>query len=544
MSQRPTPKVFTCWSLFALAASACVSSAMPEPTSSPGERRDAVHPGSRAEVQPDDVVEFEKRFHEALAKDGGDRLGPTVKPLLDTFVPAVTALCQRSDIAAATRSATIRLLSATQDRRAIPCFNLALRSYVDGAEDEDARAVLGCVRATRFGELADGVFHVFRTVRFSRADARPLGKAVTEALLAVVEARHEEELLAALGKPWPAKDAAAAQDEAFWQTVAARALGHRNALAAVKPLLTVIVTPEKSSIATTALVALVRIGKPAVDITADAMAGAGPEHVGTYGEVLGALGTRGSREHLLAQLKRTKDQSQRVLLTLALTQTPRNDELWDAYQRVFGESPPTLDTPAGLAKEVIVSRSSDLLDARVVPWLIKSVGSIRGAGEDVQALRALALISAAKLMTFEQMGEVERSLAKGDGSFAQEFALAKEVLEQCKGSIECHLKTLTREDNQTKDRQFAAVKAAVMIGVLGSHSDAARVVEALTKLTNPAVRGIALKAVESLLPDGDLKIAARLDELYAEAELAGDAQAASDRRVFTQAAMRLRARSP
>src|SRR5690606_7345943 len=55
------------------------------------------------------------------------------------------------------------------------------------------------------------------------------------------------------------------RDEQFWQITAAQVLGELRETEAVEPLLRMLLDPAKGSVATTALLALVKIGKPSVD---------------------------------------------------------------------------------------------------------------------------------------------------------------------------------------------------------------------------------------------------------------------------------------
>src|SRR5690606_24176805 len=55
------------------------------------------------------------------------------------------------------------------------------------------------------------------------------------------------------------------RDQLFWQTTAAQVLGLIKAPEAVEPLMKVLLDPNKGDVATTALLALVKIGKPSVD---------------------------------------------------------------------------------------------------------------------------------------------------------------------------------------------------------------------------------------------------------------------------------------
>jgi hypothetical protein len=547
-----------------------------------------------ATKQPMAIKRIDQFYQDAMARDKKDRGGPTVKPLLEKVVEPLTKVCLDPAVKDRTRAQLVKMLADMRDARAEPCFKKTLEDYKPDTTEDDVVNVLRAVIAMKSKGLATEVIKVYQTLEFSRPKAKLIGKDVTNAVLAVIDASHEDVFLKALEKPWDPSNQQAMQNEAFWQTVAARALGELKSEKAAKPLLQVILTPSKGPIGSTALVAMVKIGKPSIKAAEGVLNGSDAElvkfstgeqlkgaqkdtngkinekdqklaekaHISVAAEVLGALGAEGSIAPLLAAKDKTEDPATKVIISLVLTQLPRNEGALASFKKVYEDAKLDLDTPAGPAKEIMVERASDFFDPTVAPWLVKTSLELKGdpaeKGADIDPIRALAFVTATKLMTEEQLAEVQtladaKTVIEGEGgkkvdsqigkAFEKEFKQAKELVTKCKANIDCYVTELTLDANQGKDKQFTAIKAAYMIGLLGKEGDRAKIVDALPKIENPLVRGTALKALEALSPKGDPAIADKLDAFFDKAEESKDEKAISETRIYVQAAARLRSRA-
>lgn len=541
--------------------------------------------------QPTAIKRLDQFFQDAMAKDKKDRNGPNVKPLLEKIVEPLSKVCLEPTVKDRTRAQLVKLLADMRDPKADPCLKKTLDDYKPDTNEDDVLNVMRAVTAMQTKSLSNEVIRVYQTMEFSRPKAKLIGKEVTAAVLALADKSQEDIFIKALEKPWDANNQQAMQNEAFWQTVAARVLGELGSEKATKPLLKVIVTPSKGPIASTALVAMVKIGKPSIAATegllngsdadlvkfavGEQLAGAQkdtngkiPEavqkaaekaHVATAAEVLGNLGAEASIAPLLsAQEKAGDDAATKVLIAFALTQLPRTEASLAAYRKTFEDSKLDLDTPAGGAKERLAERSGDFFDPTLVPWLVKQVTELKGEPGDVDPVRSAALIAVTKLMKADQVAEVEtlfnmKTFLEGEGgkktettlgkAFEKEFKLAKDLVTNCKENVECYFSALTLDENQGKEKQFAAIKAAYMIGILGKDADRAKLVDALPKIANQGVRFTALKALEAMSPKGDAEVAKKLNDLYEKAEEAKDEKLISDYKIFVQAAARLRSRA-
>ncbi len=559
--------------------------------------RDEADPLTHAEdlsdptKQPTAIKRLDQFFQDAMAKDKKDRGGPNVKPLLDKIVEPLTKVCLEPTVKDRTRAQLVKLLADMRDPRADACLKKTLEDYKPDTNEDDVLNVMRAVTAMGTKSLANEVIKVYQTLEYSRPKAKLIGKEVTSAVLALADKSHEDLFIKALEKPWDAANQQAMQNEAFWQTVAARVLGELRSEKAPKPLLKVIVTPSKGPIASTALVAMVKIGKPSIAAAEGLLNGSDAElvkfaigeqlagaqkdtngkiaeavqkaaekaHVSTASEVLGALGAEASIAPLLAaQTKAGEDVGTKVIIALALTQLPRTEESLAAYKKTYDESKLDLDTVAGPAKELLVDKAGDFFDAGMASWLVKGMSELKGEATELDPIRSLALIAATKIMKADQVAEVEtlyntKSFLEGEGgkktettvgkAFEKEFKLAKDLVTSCKEKVECYFSALTLDENQGKEKQFAAIKAAYMIGILGKEADRAKLVDALPKLANPLVRGTALKALEAMSPKGDVELAKKLNDLFEKAEEAKDEKLMNDYKIFIQAAARLRSRA-
>src|SRR6185369_14179718 len=131
-------------------------------------------------------------------------------------------------------------------------------------------------------------------------------------------------------------------------------------------------------------------------------------------------------------------------------------------------------------------------------------------------IREAAFSGMLKIMKQDQIGLLEQigGMKSGDGTvgkgFDKEFKLAKELVNQCGDKVDCYLQKMADPAYATDDKQFAGIKAAYMVGVLGDPAAAKKIADAIPKMSHPAIRFAAVTALDSLLPKGDAGIAAAL----------------------------------
>lgn len=530
-----------------------------------------------AAKRPTAVKRLHQLVEDTLTKDRNDRGGPNVKALADEISKPLDTLCLDPAVKERERSTLLKLVAELRDARTEACFKKTLADYVPDSTEEDVQVVLRAAAALKLKSLAPEVMRVFKTMEFSRPKAALLRTDMANAVIALAGPAQEEELVKLLDGPMTNPDQKVVMNQAFWQTVSARALGEMASEKAVRPLMKVILTPAKSPVANTALVALVKIGKASVAPAEKLLRGedlelvtyakeqaalggakdkGGNAHVQMAAQILSSLGHESSTALLVAAIDQAKgDASTRVIVAISLTQLPRSEASVAAFRKTFEELKYDVETPAGNAKESMAAAAADFFDASFVSWLAKTttdLASRQGKAEDVDATRTAASITALKLATLEGIGEADglsdrksadQSKPPIGRAFAQEREQAKALVGACKGEVACYFAALTDEKSQTKEKQFTGIKAAYMIGILGGEGDRKKLVEALPRITSEPVRTTALKALKALAPKGDIAAADELVKLYAKAEQSKDDALMASYRTFTQVAAQLRLRA-
>lgn len=300
-------------------------------------------------------------------------------------------------------------------------------------------------------------------------------------------------------------------------------LGKLRSEKAVRPLLKVLLDPGKSDLATTALLALVKIGERSVQVAGPALlgkdaelakfardaqarvGGEAPEVAGlvpVLSAVLGMSGLAGSEEALLQALPLAKTSGKRALIARELSKPPNSEAAMRAFRSVF----------QGLDCSVLISDTSvcvmlaesapEFMDPRSVPWLLQQASKQqKKSGEVAKATAEALVVSAAKLATPDQIPELQRVAQLTD--LSDSLNPVVDVLKECGKETACYLAELQDPENQEKAQQIRGIKAAYMLGMLGDAGDAHKIVLTRPLLSNSAVHFAALRAVDALLPQGD-----------------------------------------
>jgi hypothetical protein len=508
-----------------------------------------------AQTRPEALRRLVQAYDDALTQDAGDRAGAHVKPLLDAVVAPLAQRCVALDLDAGSRVKLVKLLAETRDARAEACFAKTLADYQPDATEESVRDVCRAVVAGHLTGLAGPLLGAFEKVHASRPEAQRMYRDVYDAVVAVRDRSWEPRLVASLGRPVDAKDVKAATDEMFWQMTAAEVLGHLRSEGAVRPLLGVLLSPAKAAAHATAVMALLRIGAPAVAPATALLEGrdaalaaegeaarraageTGPAdvaRVGVAAQVLGALGRSAGRAPLLHALA-TPDPLVRAVIARALPRLPADAGTLAAFRGVLEATPLSLAIPAtrGSAREELAERAAELFDAGVVPWLVDDARRLKGDEGDVQAAREAAFVTVLKVARADQVGLLDALAGMGKRGqtpaqgFKKEIAATKALLAACGDRVDCWLEKLGEPAAQAPATQFQGIKSAAMVGVLGDAAARTRLVALLPRLTNQAVHFVALGAIERLTPRADAATVAALQQLLDEDVASGKPERAA-----------------
>lgn len=542
-------------------------------------------------TSPQAVTRLIQFFEDAMTRDNKDRNGPTVKPLLDKIVEPMTQICVNGDLDERTRSKLIKFLSDARDPRAEACLVKVLKDYKPESTEEDVRWAVRAVGAMKLKSAAAPLIEVFTKMKASKPKASQIFRDVSDAMVELAEAdaatgkSWESQLIGLLNRPInDPKDMATLKDELVWQITAAQVLGIIKSEAAVKPLLKVVLTPLKADAAATAILALVKIGKPAIAPTvallkgedkdlveyskvetlkaqgagdkpsAEAQKAAANAYVNTAALVLATIGREESVEPMLTTLEKAED-IPRAIIARELSKLPKSPDTKKAFQTAYEKTPVTLSIPPGQgAREALLEASSMFFDGTFAPWIVKTALDARGEEGDLAPVREMSLLTAAKLMTADQVAEVDKlfnlkttgadgkpsTLGKG---LEKEYKLAKELVAACTDKVDCYLGKLAEPASHEKETQFQGIKAAYMVGIYGDPAVRQKLLELMPKLKNAAVRFVAVSLIDHFSPKGDPGMAQKLQAIVDEAEQKKDQQMISANAPFKTVIYRMNARS-
>ncbi|KYF71545.1 hypothetical protein [Sorangium cellulosum] len=523
------------------------------------------------------LVQF---FEDAMTRDNKDRSGPTVKPLLDKIIEPMTQKCVGGDLDERTRSKLIKFISDTRDPRGEACLIKALKDYKPESTEEDVRWAVRGLGAMKSKAAAGPLMEVFVKLQHGKPKGSTISRDVHDAMVEINDPSWEGQLITMVERPInDPKDVATMRNELFWQITAAELLGWQRSEKAVVPLLKVVLSPVKADAATTAILALTKIGKPAIQPAIALLQGdqkelieyskienlkgagdkASPEqkkaaetaHVAAAALVLATIGREESVKPLLAALDKAED-IPRAIIARELTKVPRTPETIAAFQAAYEKTPAGLQIPpAGInARVMLAEAASNFFDASMVPWIVKTATEARGEEDDVAQIRDVSLQTALKLMKPDQVADVDRlanTRTSGGGtvgkSMEKEIKLAKDLLGACGAKVECYVGKLSEPASQAKETQFQGIKSAYMVGVLGSPDVRQQIIDAMPKISNAAVRFVSVSVIDALSPKGDADVASKLQKIVDEGEASRDAEKISGNAPFKTVIYRLAARA-
>jgi hypothetical protein len=535
------------------------------------------------------LVQF---FEDKMSTDSNDRKGPNVKPLLDEIVTPMTERCVAGDLDERSQAKLVKALADARDPRAESCYIKVLKDFKPEAKEteENVRWVSRAIGPMGDKAAAGPLMEVFLALRPSKLKKEPeLYRDVHDALVELADSSMENQLIDRLNRPInDRKDVQNLRDEVYWQTTAAEILGKLKSGAAVKPLIKVVLSPMKADVAANAVYALIKIGKPSVgpaiavlrsedadlvkyskDENLKAAVGADGKvpdaaakaaekaHVGAAAIILAAIGREEAGAALLAAIDKMDkgDDLSRAIIARELPKVPKTPEVLKTFQGIYDKTPTNLSIPPSSgARDSLMENAGYFFDGSLVPWMAKSAVDLKGEAVDVDGIRASTLMTAIKLMTSEQAGDVEKLFSiKATGpdgkattlgkAYEKEYKIAKELLAACGNKADCYLGKATESAAQSQDGQFQGIKALYMVGVLGTPEVKQKIVEALPRMSNAALRFVASQVIDHFSPKGDPAIAAALEKIISDGEKSKDPQKMAGNAPFKQVSYRLIARA-
>jgi hypothetical protein len=469
------------------------------------------------------IIQF---FENAKTRAGGDVANANVKTLLDQVIEPMAKAYTDGRLDERTRVELIRFLAEARDARAGRAWIKAL-----GSQDDVEWAALG-IGATGYQEGAPALGEAFTKLQAGTPKGSLAGKNVQAAMLAlknpVWKSLLLERIARPLEKPAGSSDAAkttAYQNELFWQTTSAEVLGELRDATATKSLLKVLLDPSKSEVAPAAVLGIVAIGKEAVPVLLDALAGKDAElvelskskaadhggiatsYVAAAAWALGEVGRVEARDALVRALKSADNDPNRAAVARALTKISPSADASKAFQEAYEKLAPAAKMALSnvAARPALLDAAAGFYDPELVPWLLKQIKGAKGAdAEDVRAagLRAaLALMKGAQAPAVAQVVEKFGTAAAKDG-----FRAGSQLVESCDVAVDCYQAKIAETE------AAAGVKAAYMLGELGDTSAAGRLIEKVAQFKSDGARIAALAAVDHLVKDGGKGLADSLEK--------------------------------
>lgn len=524
------------------------------------------------------VKRLEQFFEDAVTRNGNDLkaagvqdlINKTVEPLTKTYVADYDTLDSK------TRVSLIKLLASYRDKRTEPALKKAFEEFAKKpATAKDESDVKWAAKATgdmKLESLAVPMVEAFSKLRASTMLGGVTYKDFSESMLDMpskawvgpLSARLEAEIVP------PGKDKSAIdpfRDQQFWQATAAQLLGMIGDPAAVEPLMKVMLDPNKADIQPTALLALVKLGKPSVDAAAKLIAGKeeklvgfamrrikeitgkdpqGTPYVATAAIVLGTSGRADATAPLVAALGVEKDASTKAVIARELSKVPATEESKTAFKAAYESlSLETEIPPGGGALESLTEAAGQFYDPSMVDWLLDRAAKTKGSAEDLKTFQAGIVQTAMKLAKADQLATVKAAVDRYGSEDIEKklYKLVEAQLKACGDRAACYVANIQKPENQEQANQFAGVKAGYMVAILGSTAERDELVKAIDGINNAALRFVSAQAIDHLTPKGDKGVSEKLNAIISKNAKSADREKAAFDSPLKQVMYRIDARN-
>lgn len=530
--------------------------------------------------RPRAVKRLEQFYEDVVTRSNKDLAAPEVKALLAKIAKPLTDAYVNyyDDYDVKTRVSLIKLLSQFKDPVTEPALKKALDEYVKHPKtDKDNADIKWAVRAAgqlKLPSLADPVLQAFMKLRASTMLGGVTYKDFNEAMADMAQPswagplRTMMEADIVLPKGGNDKDKIDPyRDQLFWQTTAAKLLGQLKDAAAVEPLMKVMLDPAKADVQVTALLALVKIGKPVLPEAVKLLKGendklkafaarrakeTGAEKGGdddanlkVAALILGTLGRPEAIAPMVAALKSTKGDANKALLARELAKIPATAESKEAFKSAMESIP--LDTtipPGDPALQVLAESAGQFYDPSMIDWLLVRAEKTAGSGDDKTAFQSTCLTTVLKLAKPNQLDVVRGAVKKYGTQMEKDFlGMAEKQLMACGDRVQCYLGEIEKSENQEQKTQFTAIKAAYMIGIFGSEQTRSELIGRLGSIDNAAVRYSASQAIDHLSPKGSKEAAKKLDAIIEANEKTADSNKIANDAPLKQVMYRIESRA-
>jgi hypothetical protein len=323
--------------------------------------------------------------------------------------------------------------------------------------------------------------------------------------------------------------------------------------------------PTKADVQPTALLALVKLGKPTVEAASTLIAGKneklvgfamrrlkevtgkevkGTPYVATAALILGTTGRSDALAPLLAALSAEKDDSTKAVIAREIAKVPATEDSKAAFKAAYESF--TLETvipPGAGALETLTEAAGQFYDPGMVEWLLGRAAAAKGAGDDLKGFQAGVAITALKLAKPDQLPAVKAAVDRYGTQIEKDvYKLVEAQLKACGDRVACYIALIQKGESQESKTQFAGIKAGYMIGILGNDASRDELIGVLDTIRNAAVRYVAAQAIDRLTPKGSKAVSDKLNAIIEKNAKSADREKSAGDAPLKQVMYRIDAR--
>ena len=521
------------------------------------------------------IKQLDQFYEDGLTRANNNADAPEMKALVDKIVVPLTNTYVKDaeSLDDKARVRLIKLLATMRDPRTEPALTKAIGEFAEkGRGGEELEWAARAAADLKLSGTADEMIGAFLKLRAASEEGASVWRDMIVIMNDMADKSWTPKLVTALEPemtlPQPGEQSkekvAEFQNQQFWQTTAVQLLGNIGDPAGVPPLLKVVLDPTKAPLSNDAVIALIKIGKPAEERAIQVLQGQDKElidfasararkasgspvaptdapHVRFAAAVLGGIGYASSAPAMISVLEKDKNELNRAVLLKQITLLPASAQTEQAFKSNFSRVESDAVMPDGMpVLQSLSDAVTSFFDPELAPWLVSEAAKVK----DDEDSQAALLVAAIKLMGPEQVASVGAGVNKFGGDLEKsEFNEASALVKSCGKEAACYLDAATKASNQTDKGQFTAIKGAYMVGVYGDEKVRDQLVKGIDPISNAAVRFVASKAIDHLTPRGSKGIADDLQKVVDANIKRGDSNKMAGDIPLKQLIYRLRTRA-
>jgi len=498
--------------------------------------------------QANAVKRLEQFFDDTFTRTNKDLNAPDMKALADKVVEPLTKayVDGYASLDDKTRESVIKLIGSFRDKRGEPALKKAFDEFSkSGKNAEDVKWASRAAGEMKLAALSDPMGQAFDKLKAATKEGAGVYRDLNEAMLknpsptwaGLLKTKLAEEIEPADGKNPDSVNKF--KNQLFWQTTSAQLLGELKDESAIEPLIKVMLDPTKADVQPTAVLALVKIGKPAAARAAKILADQDPDmaaycaarvkaatkeapkdkpHIAIAAVILGSMGRPDSLDAMITASRATKDESTRAVIARELAKIPATPASKEAFREAYEATSLGASIPPGAnALQTLTNAVTMFYDPEFVPWLLEKVDKIKAGADEKEEktqLLSMATLSAVTLMKPDQVALVGTAVGKWGTQIEKDaYKLSSEILKSCGDRAPCYLANIEKSENQEKGRQTVGTKAGYMIGVYGDAKTRGELIDRLGVIEDYTIRAIAAQTIDFLSPKGSKEAADALDAI-------------------------------